>query len=63
MLPFMKKSLDYDKLVAQIKPDVIALTSGDNNTHHQRSASKVGAKLKFVTKVVGNHSTSRILGH
>ncbi len=61
MLPFMKKSLDYDQLIAQIKPDVIAATFGDINIHHKRIAKKVGAKLKFVTKIIGNHSSSRIL--
>lgn len=63
MLPFMKKSLDYDDLISKIKPDVIAATFGENNADHQRVASKVGAKLKFVTKIIGNHSTSKILGH
>lgn len=64
MLPFMKSAIEYDKLIAEIKPDVIAVTFGDKSSnHHQRSARKVGAKLKFVTRVVGNHSTSRILGH
>lgn len=61
MLPFIKKEQDYDQLVAQIKPDVIAATFGDINTHHQRVAKKVGAKLKFVTKIVGNYSSTRIL--
>lgn len=63
MLPFMKKSLDYDELIGKIKPDVIAATFGENNADHQRVARKVGAKLKFVTKIIGNHSTSKILGH
>lgn len=63
LLPFMKNMQDYDNLIGKIKPDVVAATLGDINTHHQRIAKKVGAKLKFVTRVVGNHSTSRILEH
>ncbi len=63
MLPFMKSDQEYDHLIAQIKPDLIAATKGDSNvSYHQRSATRVGAQFKFVTDMVGNHSTSRILG-
>jgi len=64
MLPFMATDLAYDKLIQQIKPDVIAVTSGyaDAN-YHKRTAKAVGAQLKYVTKKIGNHSTSRILRH
>ncbi len=63
MLPYMKKEAEYDDLIAKIKPDIIAATKGDKNAlYHQRSAKLVGAKFKFVTGIVGNHSTSRILG-
>lgn len=61
MLPYIDNEKSYDQLVAQIEPDIIAVTYGDNNAHHQRSAKLIGAKLKYVTKMIGNHSTSRIL--
>ncbi len=64
MLPFMKTATQYDKLIEVIKPDVIAATKGDSNvSYHQRSAKRVGANFKFVTNMIGNHSTSRILNH
>lgn len=60
LLPFMENS-DYDTLISQIKPDVIAVTAGYESKYHKQAAKLVGAKLKFVTKKVGNYSTSRIL--
>lgn len=60
MLPFLSSDSAYDKLIAQIQPDVIVVSSKDTSLHHQRSAKKVGARLKFV-KVIGNYSTSKIL--
>lgn len=62
-LPFLKTDLEYDKLVQKIKPDIIAATYGDTGIEHKkRVAKKVGAKLVYVTKIVGQHSTSKILG-
>lgn len=63
MLPFLKNDMDYDELIAKVKPDIVAATKGSANSHHQRSAKKVGAKLKYVTKMIGDYSTSRILHH
>lgn len=63
MLPYMKFEAEYDELIAKIKPDVIAATSKDtNNPYYQRSAKLVGAKIKVVTKIIGNYSTTRLLG-
>lgn len=62
ILPFLQKEKEYDQIVAKVSPDIIAATFGDSNIHHhQRSAKLTGAKLKYVTKMIGNHSTSRIL--
>ena len=62
MLPFLKSDFDYDQLVAKIKPDIIAATKGYANIHHLKRCSKlVSASLKFVTKKVGNYSSSRVL--
>lgn len=64
LLPFMEAETAYDKVIQKIQPDIIAATLGYNDSfHHERVANLTGAKLKFVTKMVGNHSTSRILGH
>lgn len=63
LLPYMKFEKEYDELIAQIKPDVIAVTSKDESFHHQRSARSVGAKFKVVTDMIGNYSTSKVLNH
>lgn len=61
-LPFMENEAEYDRLIAKIKPDIIATTYGHASaSHYQRSAKLVGAKLKYVTKFIGNHSTTRLL--
>lgn len=62
MLPYMNRDKEYDQLIMKIKPDVIAATARDaNNAHHLRSAKLSGAKLKLVTKMIGNYSTSKLL--
>lgn len=61
LLPFMETDLAYDTLVRQIKPDIIAVTEGEEYQHQERAAKLTGAELKFVTKIIGNYSTSRIL--
>lgn len=62
MLPMMKNDQEYDQLVVGIKPDVIAVTSKDKSLiHHQRAAKLAGAKLKQVTKIIGNYSTSSLV--
>ena len=61
-LPFIEAEEDYDEIIRKIKPDIIAAAKGYKNSHHhKRSAKKIGAKIKYVTKIIGNHSTSRIL--
>ena len=62
LLPFMKTEDEYDSLIKKIKPDVVVSTKGDINSHlHQRSAKKARAGFKFVTSMVGNYSTTKIL--
>lgn len=62
MLPFIQTDKEYDAIVKKIKPDIIASTIGaPDNNHKERTARLVGAKLKYVTKMIGKHSTSRIL--
>ncbi|MBI4039104.1 adenylyltransferase/cytidyltransferase family protein [Candidatus Daviesbacteria bacterium] len=61
-LPKMDSDQDYDRLITKLKPDIIAVTKDYTNIdNHQRIAKLVGAKLKFVTKKIGNYSTSQIL--
>lgn len=63
-LPFMDTDEKYDRLVKKISPDVIAAARGAADNHHkERSAKLCGGKLVYVTKIIGNHSTSRILNH
>lgn len=63
MLPFIQSEHDYDQVVGKIKPDVIATTKSISDHHHKRSAQKVGAKLKYVTDIIGDYSTTRICGY
>lgn len=60
ILPFIYSENDYDQIVKIVRPDVIAATRG-GSSHHQRSAKLVGAKIRYVTKIIGTHSSSRIL--
>lgn len=60
-LPFMDNEAEYDKLIAKIKPDIIAATKGYPKNYHQRAANNARARLKYVTKVVGNYSTTGVL--
>ncbi len=63
-LPFMDTEKEYDALTQRIRPDIIAVTYKDPENHHKkRTAKLIGAKLKYVTKIIGKHSTSRILKH
>lgn len=61
-LPWLKSDSEYDELISKIKPDIIAATKGDTGIEHKkRIAKKVGAKLVYVTKKIGQYSTSKIL--
>ena len=61
MLPYIDKEEEYDRIIARIRPDIIATASGYPNKYHQRSAAISRAQLKYVTKIIKNHSSSRIL--
>lgn len=62
LLPYMATEKEYDAVIQKIKPDIIAVTFGDPQIHHKiRSAKLVGAKLKYVTRLTGNHSTTKVL--
>ncbi|TSC86259.1 MAG: glycerol-3-phosphate cytidyltransferase TagD [Microgenomates group bacterium Gr01-1014_7] len=62
MLPNIETEKEYNDIIKKIKPDVIAATKGDKNARfHKRSANLAGAKFKYVTNIIGDYSTSRIL--
>ena len=64
LLPYLKNDADYEVVIQQIKPDIIAATLGASDNHHkERIAKATGAKLKYVTKMIGSYSTSNILTH
>lgn len=51
-LPLMKNDADYKKLVARIKPDIIAITQGDSiKGKKQEYAKTFGAKLVEIKKI------------
>lgn len=61
-LPFLETEKEYDEVVKNIKPDIIAVTERyPGIAYHKRSAKLVGAKLKYVSKAVGGYSTSGLL--
>lgn len=61
LLAEMTKDEEYDTLIAEISPEVIATTNHDPNVRHkERQAKKIGAKLKFVTRRIPNTSSSRL---
>lgn len=61
VLPYLKSDEEYDRLVGDLAPNVIAATGKDDNLHHQRSAKLTGAEFKLVTGVIGNYSSSKLL--
>ncbi len=58
----MESEAAYDSLIQKIQPTFIAITKGYTNADHQKRAAKLaGAQLRYVTGLIGNHSTTRIL--
>lgn len=61
-LPFPFVDNDYDNLVTQIKPAIIATTKGDPFISHKvRQAKKVDAKLIEVIERLEDYSTTNTL--
>jgi rfaE bifunctional protein nucleotidyltransferase chain/domain len=57
-LPVMKSDADYKKLVARIRPDIIAITQGDNIKGKKQEYAKIfGAKLVEIKKIKVPSST------
>jgi len=61
-LPRMEKDEDYFKIIAKIKPKIIAVSEGDKNMNKKKSQAKeIGAKLIKVTKLIKQQSTTKII--
>jgi len=55
------KDKDYDKIIKQIRPNVLATTKSDSYIFHKvRQAKLVGAKVKTVIKRVRSKSTTKL---
>jgi len=65
LLPVMENDNDYLRLVAKIKPDIIAVTKDDPHSGKKRwQAKEVGSELKTVslTKTFSTSKLARLLG-
>jgi len=61
LLPFLKSDLYYQGLVKLIKPDIIAVATGDIKLNTKmKQASLVGAKIKQIP-LVSKFSSSKII--
>lgn len=56
------KNEEYDRLMIQIKPDIVAMTKGDLNIPQRvKQCEMVGAKLKLVTEKIEGLSTTALV--
>ncbi len=61
LLPNIITNNQYDEIVMQIKPSIIAVTKDDPSIHHkQRQAKKVNGKVIAVTEIIQDQSTTRL---
>jgi len=57
----MKTNSDYDKLIINLKPDIIATTKKSQQIiHNARQAKLVDAELALVVNRISNKSTTRL---
>lgn len=57
----MTNNQEYDKLIVQIKPDIIALTEGDPGLEQrEKQAKMVKAKIRLIKKIEGKSTTNLI---
>lgn len=62
LLPPDMIDADYDQVVRDIAPDVIAVTQGDTQLQHkERTAKLVGAKVVSVTPKIRGYSTTGVV--
>ncbi len=61
LLPVLKGFVDYNQLVENIKPQVIAITADDPQiANKQKQANSVGAIVMIVAPRLGNFSSTKI---
>lgn len=61
LLPVLKGFVDYNQLVENIKPQVIAITADDPQiTNKQKQANSVKAIVKIVTPRISDFSSTKI---
>jgi|JI8StandDraft_1071087.scaffolds.fasta_scaffold35599_2 cytidyltransferase-like protein len=62
LLPRLNGFKDYNQLVQDVRPNVIAVTSNDPQIHNKKiQAHNAGAKLKLVIDRIEKFATSKIL--
>lgn len=62
LLPPDLKDEDYNSMIKQINPDIIAITKGDPfKLQKERQAKNAGGRLIEVTHVISDKSTSRLI--
>ncbi len=62
LLKDMTSNLEYDKIMVQIKPAIIATTYGDPYImHKKRQAELINGVVKYVIPRIYNHSTSKYI--
>lgn len=60
-LPNFKSNADYDNLILNLKPTIIATTRGDQNLKHKkRQANKLKIQVLEVIKRIPNNSSSKL---
>lgn len=61
MLPYLANDREYDQMVRTIAPDTVAITEGDTQTENKKKqVQKIGSKIKIVTKLLSDYSTTSI---
>lgn len=62
LLPPHLTDIDYDRMIIQIKPDIIATTQGDlHRKNKERQATLINCKVIEVTDYIRDQSTTRLV--
>lgn len=62
LLRNMTNNTQYDKIMVQIRPNVIATTYGDPYVEHKkRQAKLINGKVEYVIERIHSHSTSQYI--
>lgn len=61
LLPLLKTDAEYDRIVSELSPNVIAATQNDPFAmHKERQAKQIGGKFVYVIKRVPDASSTKI---